>query len=66
MACSRVCQLKDLLFHHSVSFQRLASLVTSQSVVQRKAEDQRLMYVYGICAIIIILSGYAYIHTTMQ
>ena len=48
VACSRVRQLKDLLFHPAVSFQRLASLANSQRIAQRKAEDQRLMYMESL------------------
>ena len=43
MACSRVRQLQDLLFNPSVSFQRLASLANSQRLVQRRAEENRLI-----------------------
>ena len=45
VACSRVCQLQDLLFVPAVSFQRLASLANSQRLAQRKAEDQRLIFI---------------------
>lgn len=45
VACSRVCQLQDLLFVPAVLFQRLGSFVNSKQLAQRKAEDQRLMYI---------------------
>ena len=48
VACSRVRQLQDLLFNPSVSFQRLASLANSQRLVQRRAEDNRLMQMESI------------------
>lgn len=43
VACSRVRQLRDLLFNPPCTFQRLASLSNSKRLLERKAEDQRLL-----------------------
>ena len=43
VACSRVRQLKDLLFSPPFPFQRLANLANSQRLQERKEEDVKLL-----------------------
>ena len=46
VACSRVCQLSDLVFHPSFDYQRLQSLANSQRLQERKHEDDRLQVLF--------------------
>ena len=46
VACSRVCQLKDLLFIAPFPYESLSNLSKSQCVQERLQEDHRLLSMY--------------------
>ena len=47
VACSRVCQLKDLLFIVPFPYERLSNLSKSQRLQERLQEDHRLLSMYS-------------------